>query len=110
MLECRPNSFQNAIQLFGDLGIPKSQDSNTFALEKFCSFLIERLLTRKIVTTAIELDREMSLRAVKIKYVRLDRMLSPKFPTLELPIAKVTPEAAFLRSRVLPKVASSAHC
>jgi hypothetical protein len=92
------------------LGIPKSQDNNTFALEKSCPFLIERFLACKIATTAIKLDCETRLRAVKIEYVRLDRMLPPKFPTLQMPIAKLTPQESFLRSRILPKVASPAHC
>jgi len=43
------------------------------------------------VATTVELNREARFWAVKINYVAIHRMLSPKFPALKLSIAKVTP-------------------
>jgi len=43
------------------------------------------------VAGTVELNREARFRAVKINYVPIHRMLSPKFPALKLSIAKMTP-------------------
>jgi len=43
------------------------------------------------VAATVKLNSEARFRTVKINYVAIHRMLSPKFPTLKLSIAKVTP-------------------
>jgi len=43
------------------------------------------------VAATIELNRKARFGAIKINYVAIHRMLSSKFPALELSIAKVTP-------------------
>jgi hypothetical protein len=43
------------------------------------------------VATTVELNREARFRAVKTNNVAIHRMLSAKFPALNLSIAKATP-------------------
>ena len=76
--------------------IPEANDGNSSFGEEFFAFLITHLSTNIVMSPAIEFDRELHSRAIKVEYVRIEGMLSPKLIACEVPVAQVSPKDALI--------------
>jgi hypothetical protein len=72
--------------------IPKPQLLDAHGIQKPASFGIMGLLFRKAVAAPIQFDREPSLLAKEVQEVFSQRMLAPKFVSVEPSIAQPTPD------------------
>jgi len=78
--------------------IPEPQLLDAFAFKKLLSSTIQFHLSRKAMQKSIEFDSQFCGRAVEIKKVRPQRMLSSKFETCKMASSQRVPQLPLLLS------------
>ena len=83
--------------------IPVAKHLNAFFLKISRTVLIIFDLSGCIMLPTIQLDSQLLLWAIEVKYKILDRMLATEFVSTQAPVTQVLPEVAFDFSLVMPQ-------
>jgi hypothetical protein len=94
-VETLSNSVQQGFRHLPDNPILKTKHVNPLRLQICGSFGIMCSRDRPGMRLAIELHGQLFPGAVKIQNVGADRMLTPKFPAIQLARFQVSPQARF---------------
>ena len=92
------NFQQHTFQIFPDIAVFKAKHRYTCATKKHLPILIMRLSLFVVVRCAVEFDRQLLFRAVKVEYVWTDAVLPAKLSSSQLSSLKKRPEMALFRS------------
>ena len=79
LLECEPDCSQHTIELLANLMIPESQHDNSMASQKFRARSVANLACTVVMSSAVQLDSQLCVRAIEIQDVIVEWMLAAKF-------------------------------
>ena len=93
--DLHPDLIENGVHIFLHVFVPNSYDADSrgFDLLLPTSIFVQR--TWPVVADAIDLDREPQLRAVEVRDIFEDAMLTPEFHPFDLATLDAQPEECF---------------
>jgi hypothetical protein len=91
--DLRSNGLQYTVEIFGNIGIPETDNPYTLLLKPFLAFVITGLGLR--VLTAVKFDREIQCGTIEIENVAAGRMLAAKARIAYLTVPQSIPEPPF---------------
>jgi hypothetical protein len=86
-LKSEPDRLQNAIKLFANLMVPKSQHDDSVLSKECRPGSIVSSAHRIIVSATIQFDRELCRPTVEIQDVTIEWVLPPKFVTCKVSVS-----------------------
>src|SRR6185295_5158549 len=89
--------------------VAEANDAVPLLAEKLGPEGVPRRLRRRVVNLPVELDRELELRAEKIRDARADGGLAPELEAPKLPIPQKLPQRCLGLGRSLPQLAGQAR-
>ena len=87
----RINFFEHVFHRIEHIIVPKSDYAYACGLKNFCSFFVVQTLFFIVMSTAIKLNRESGIMAVKIKDISTNRILSAKLEATETAVSQKIP-------------------
>src|SRR5262249_22713462 len=97
----RGNHFQDAVQIFNDIGIPKTENCHALTFHPFIAPAITD--PRPGVLATVELDGETQCRTVEVQNITAGWMLAAKARGADLTTPQPLPETPFDVSAIAPK-------
>jgi len=85
-------SFQNIFKIIQNFMIPESQNLYASTFQSPASLVIICLLLLSVVATAVQLDRQLRIVAVKVQNKSVERMLATELHTAETSVAQQMPK------------------
>src|SRR3546814_1575061 len=85
--------LEHSFRILEDLVVPEPQQGKARALQHPCPFAIVSRRFRML--SSIELDHDSSLKTCEIENVVAERMLPPKFCSVDLPAPQRLPQLVF---------------
>ena len=89
------NLIPNSLYIFEDIVVPEAKDGNAPIAQHLCAPLIICMMAGLIMLPAVDFNCEANRRAIKIKNVPADWMLTPKTQAIELTTLQHIPRFSF---------------
>jgi hypothetical protein len=86
LLQRKPDRLQNAVEFLANLMIPESDDGDSPASQQLRSRPIPNLARTIVMPAAVQFDRELRGRTVKIEDITINWMLAAKLVACKIPV------------------------